>query len=127
VTRIVLSAMGIIAALLLMVSLPASCGVTQRQDTIHASVIAVDAARQGFVAWDLSHQQALADSATSRADAEAKLSAYRAIQTKIADGITLAYHALAIAATQTDDPSLAEALKDASTIVDDVQKLKGGN
>ena len=106
--------------------LGAGCNQDQRANTIRASIVAVDAARDGFVSWDRDHQMAIVDSATSRADGEAKLAAYRDQRQKVTDGFRLVYRALALAATQTDDPSLRAALDEAAKLLLVITTLRGG-
>lgn len=113
--------------LLLGISMMSACTSSQRKDTLHASVLAVNAARDRFVDWDLTHQQALKDGATSRDDAQKKIATYRTTtQTEVLGWFTTVYQALAIAATQTDDPSLSAALAASSGVIDSIQKLLGG-
>lgn len=116
----------VVCSALFATSLMASCTSSQRADTIHAAVISVDAARDGFVAWDRDHQQSLIDQSTSRDIGLKALASYRDQRQPIMDTFEVAYRALALAATQTDDPSLKAALSSAGDIVDAVKKLMGG-
>lgn len=104
----------------------AACGASQREKAVRASVVAVNAARDGFEAWDAAHQKAIVDKATSREDGEAKLAAYRASRDPIVHGFEIAYRLLAVAATQTDDPSLRAALAAAASAVEAATKITGG-
>lgn len=119
----------VIALLLAGVVLGAApgCGASQRTNAIHASVIAVDAARDGFVAYDAAHQHQIVDQATSLETGRADLAAYRAKRDPVVNAFIIAYRALALAATQTDDPSLTAALAKAAELLQSIEKLKGGS
>lgn len=113
------------AIAILLAMLVAACSQNERVSTLHATIIAVNAARDGFTAWDRDHQQSLVTAATTREDAEKAIAEYRVAQTKIVSGFEVAYRALAVAATQTDDLSLKAALTAAAELLDAIQKLKG--
>lgn len=123
IRRAPISGLPVILALLLGC---VACTKSQRVDTIHATVVAVDAARDGFTSWDLAHQQALVDASASRDDATKAVAEYRLKQAQIVNGFEVAYRALAVAATQTDEPSLKAALAAASDLIDAIKRLKGG-
>ncbi len=106
--------------------LGAACNKDQRVNTIHASIVALDAARDGFVQWDHDHQMSIVDAATSREEGAAKLAAYRKKRQDVLDGFQIAYRALALAATQTDDPSLKAALDEAGKLLLLITQLRGG-
>lgn len=106
--------------------LGAACTHASRTDTLHASLTSVNAARDGFVAWDQKHQQALLEHATSREDAQRALTDYRATQTKIAEWFAVVYQSIAAAAVQNDDPSLAAAVHAATDIVAKIAQLVEG-
>lgn len=99
------------------------CTSSQRIDTIRNSLVAVNAARDGFTAWDGQHQRDLVKRAATRVEAEAAIAAYHQGRQPVLDGFELAYRLLALAATQNDDPSLNAALLQVSTIVDLVKRL----
>jgi hypothetical protein len=116
------------AAILVLATLCAlagACTKNERTDTLRASLIAVNAARDGFTTWDRQHQQALAESATTREAGEAALERYREQRKPVISGFEVAYRALAVAATQTDDPSLQRALAGSKDLVDAVKQLIG--
>lgn len=116
----------IVCLALFVTSTMSACNQSQRADTIHASIIAVDAARDGFVPWDLAHQKDVVSAAASRAEADDNLAKYRATQTTIVNTFVVVYRALALAGTQTDDPSLTVALQSAADLVASVKALMGG-
>jgi len=116
----------LLLTLLLLFASSVSCTKNRRQETLHDSIVAVNAARDGLTAWDRNHQQEIVDKATSREDGEAQLAAYRERRKTVADSFELAYRLIAVAATQNDDPSLKAALTAAAEIVDAAKKLIGG-
>lgn len=103
-----------------------SCSKSTRTDTLRASVVAVNAARDGFASWDRQHQQEIVEHAPTREEAEGALTTYRDRRVPVVDGFETAYRALAIAATQTDDPSLKSALAVSGELVDAIKRLMGG-
>lgn len=111
---------------LFVISLMAACTNGQRQDTLRASIITVDTARDGFIRWDRAHQQAIAENATSRDDVEAKIAAYRAHEQRdIALSFEVAYRAIGIAATQTDQASLSGAVRAVAELLASIKALSG--
>jgi hypothetical protein len=114
----------IIVALFMAVLLTA-CTKNERIETLHASLLTVNAARDGFVAWDLPHQTAIVEAATSHEQGAAALAAYQAKRKPVVDGFEVAYRAIALAATQTDDLSLQAALATAGDLIAAVKKLIG--
>lgn len=105
----------------------AACTKNQRIKTIHASLVSVNAARDGFVAWDRQHQTAIVDKATSREQAERELAAYRTRRELVERGVEVTYRAFAVAATQTDDLSLRAALETGAALVEAIKQLRGGS
>lgn len=106
--------------------LQSACTKSQRVDTLHASLVSLNAARDGFTSWDREHQQQIVDQATNRDDAVNALESYRDRRKPVAESFEVAYRALALAATQTDDPSLNAALASSRDLVDAVKALIGG-
>lgn len=115
-----------IVCLLLFVS-SVSCTQQDRANTLRASLTAVNTAKAGFIAWDRRHQMQIVDASKTREEAESALFAYRARRTPVVEGFEVAYRALAVAATQTDEPSLRGALATAADLVDAVRRLIGGS
>jgi hypothetical protein len=122
VTLLYLLTFGFCVAL---VTLP-SCGGSQRQKTLRAAIVATNVARDGFTGWDGDHQKAIVDKAASREEGERELAAYRAKREPIVARFEAAYRFLALAATQSDDPSLREALKASGDLLDAIKTLIGG-
>ena len=102
------------------------CGGNQRQQMLRTSLVAVNAARDGFVTWDAAHQAQIVAMATSKEDGRARLDAYRTDRAKLVDTFELVYRVIAIAATQSDESSLDAALRASKRLLDSIEKLQGG-
>ena len=113
--------------LLLVVLALAACGASARQKTIQGALVGVNAARDGFITWDSQHQLSIVEKATSREEAELALKDYRTRREVVKEAFEVAYRALAVAATQTDELSLHAALAASDKLVDAVKKLTGGS
>jgi hypothetical protein len=118
--------LALVCGILFVTSMMAACTHSGRADTIHASLVAVSDARQGFTSWDLDHQRVIKDSATSREEAVVKIAAYRVKQAEIERAFELCFKALGFAATQNDDPSLSKALQEADDLIAAVKALRQG-
>ena len=116
---------GVLLACVGLVTVP-GCGADQRQKTLRAAFIGTNAARDGFATWDASHQKAIVDKAATREDGERELAAYRASRVPIVETFEAVYRALALAATQTDDPSLRAALAASAELLEAIKKLTTG-
>ncbi len=99
------------------------CGSNSRTTAIQTSLVAVNAARDGFVAYDRQHQIDIADAATSKEEAKAQLQAYRKDRELLLHSFEVVYRALAIAATQNDAPSLTDAVRQATALAESIKKL----
>ena len=108
-----------------LVAVPSACGGDQRQRTLHAALVAANVARDGFVAWDAARQAQIISEASSRADAEAKLAAYRQRRDELVTGFERVYRAIATAATQSDRPSLVAAQELGRRLLADLEQIKG--
>lgn len=82
----------------------AGCGASARERTLNATLVTVNAARDGFIEHDRVTQLALVDAAPTREAAVAELAAYRKKREPVVEAFTAAYRALAIAAVLEDDP-----------------------
>jgi hypothetical protein len=89
---------------ILLVALTLGCGASQRESTLRTSFVSVNAVRDGFAAWDQAHQAGIVQSATSLADGQAKLAAYRAARERVDAAFQVAYRAVAFAAVTEDAP-----------------------
>lgn len=118
--------LAVIGMCLATISIGASCTKNERLTTVHASVVAVNTARDEFLSWDLEHQRQIVAASTSREDALAKIAAYEETRRKVEIGFELTYKALALAATQTDGPSLTAAVDAVKNLLDAIAKLRGG-
>lgn len=85
----------------------AGCASSQRESTIKAALVSVDATRDAFVVHDQTKQAAIVAQATSLEQGRAELAAYRADRAKVDTAFSLAYRAIAVALTLNDEPSLA--------------------
>lgn len=103
-----------------------SCGPSQRQKTLYTSLVAVNAARDGFTTWDIQHQRDIIAKATSREEKDANIGAYREKQGKIVLGLLAVYNAIALAGTSTDEASLKSAVEQAKDLISAITKLRGG-
>ncbi len=104
----------------------AGCGAAQRTKTIQTSILTVNAARDGWFAWDRAHEHQIVEHAATREDVERDLADYRAKSNPIYATFEVAYKGLAVAATQTDSPSLSAALVTVLQLVESIKKLTGG-
>ena len=110
-------------ALLVCLSFLVACGASARDTSLRTSFVGVSAARDGFVQWDESHQDAIVESATSIADGKEKLAVYRAERVQIIAAFETAYRAISFAAITKDTP-LLEMLAAAKSLYDAIEKLK---
>jgi outer membrane murein-binding lipoprotein Lpp len=111
------------AVFLAILGITAGCNKSARRDTISATLVAVNAARDGFTAWDLQHQRDILAADTTRAKFEADIAAYREKQDTVRLAFEAVYRLIAAAATQTDKPSLKKAIDAANQLLDDVKAL----
>lgn len=110
-------------ALCLLLQGSAGCTRSQRETTLHATLVSVNAARDGFSSWDREHALAIVDAAKTREQATTEVSAYREWRQQITASFEVAYRLLAVAATQTDKPSLDAAVAHAGALVEAIEKL----
>lgn len=106
------------------------CGASQRSKTMHATVVSLNAARDGFLAWDDQHQTALVASSVSHEDGMIQLAAYHVRRQVVIDALALAYQMASDAATFTGNVTLRQAL-DAYTavtkVIADLKQSHAGN
>lgn len=102
-----------------------ACTKDTRLSTLQASITSVTAARDGFVIYDRVHQQDLLDTSATREQFTVVITAYRKEREMILNTFEVVYRALAVAATQTDGPSLNAALAQAGELVTAIHKLTG--
>lgn len=102
------------------------CGASQRTKTIQASVLTVNAARDGWFAWDRAHEHQIVENAKTREEVELELAAYRNKSAVIYASFEIVYQGLKVAAKQTDEPSLSAALVTVVQLIESIKKLTGG-
>ncbi len=110
---------------LTLVTMSVSCSKNQRNDTLHGSLVTVDTAYDRFIDWNAAHEQDLAKAAPTRELAEKAVADYQAKRQPVLDGIHVVYKLLALAATQTDDPSFKRAVAAAADLVRAIHALMG--
>ncbi len=117
--------LSIICLSLFVTSTMAACSHNQRADTIKATLVSINAARDGLTTYDAQHQREIVDAAQTADEAREKIASYRAEREKIINGFEVVYRALALAATQNDQPSLESAISRAAELYAAVQKFLG--
>jgi hypothetical protein len=99
------------------------CGATSREKTISSTLIAANASRDAFVAYDGQHQQLLIDESKTKPEAVAKLAEYRVEQAKVESLFGGVYRAVALAAVLDADQSLSGLLSAAGLLRDELKAL----
>jgi hypothetical protein len=94
----------------------ASCGPDAKQKALKYSLTGLNAARDGFVVWDASHQQKIVEDATSLEGGKLALATYRSKRESVLHAFNLAYSAIAVAALDPSTEMLMEALKAAREV-----------
>ncbi len=95
-------------ALVLLVALAFSApGCAHPPSPLKVAMVSLTAASDGFTAWDKAHQLEIVAKATSEADGQAKLGAYRARRTAAMAAVEQAYRAIAAAALLKADKTNA--------------------
>lgn len=119
--------LGLVCLGMLVTSLNSACTRSQRVETIQTSLLAVTSARDGFTTWDRVHQQTIVDAATSKEQGLALLADYREKRRPWIERFEVAFRALAVAATQTDEVSLSAAVALATELVQAIEDLIKGS
>jgi len=97
----------------------------KRNSSLIVALTTVDAARDSFIAWDREHQETIVKNATSKEDAEAKLTAYRKKQAEISSLFKSAYDTMKAAAEINNDQSMKamlDVVMQLSKVLDDLKK-----
>lgn len=102
------------------------CAASQRESTIKAAMVTVDAAQKAYVIHDADAQDKIVKSATSSEDGKAKLAAYRLKRERVVKAFVAAYQAIATGAQLSDDRSLASIASAAVEVIAAVKDLTGG-
>lgn len=101
-----------------------ACGPNQQQKALRVALTSVNVARDGFLAWDREHQQAVVDRAANADQARARLDAYRRERNAVSAAFETAYKVIAIAAiepTKENLKAVARAVFDLLTRVDNIK------
>jgi hypothetical protein len=118
--------MGVFVSCIVLAAVPACSSSNKRTNSISASLVAVNAARDGFTSWDRDHQVALVDKATTREESDKALASYHLQRIPVVASFEVAYRALAVAAVGNDEGSLAAAIDAAQKLIEAVKQLRGG-
>lgn len=105
--------------------LATACGPDAKQKALRTTLTGLNAARDGFVAWDYVHQQGIVDDATSLEEGKANLKAYREKRDKVVIAFEIAYRSVAVAALDLTTANLGEALRAAGDLFDLVRAMMG--
>jgi len=95
-----------------------ACGssfVDRTQSTLNTSLVATNAARDEFVAWDKAHQQELVATSETQQEAADKLAEYRKKRAPILRSFTVAYATIGAAAAML--PLIDKGLKKEADLV----------
>ncbi len=116
-----------IALLLVVIALVAGCGASAREKTLRAAVVSVNAARDGFIAFDLNHQRAILAAHTEREKYDAAIAAYRSKREPVVEAFVVAYRAIGVAAVLVDDDASLGAVGEAvSKLLKAIEDFKAG-
>lgn len=105
--------------------LPSCGGAGKHENTLKASLISLNAARDGFVAWDREHQDQIVREAPTYVEGRQRLDDYRKDRERVVAGFEIAYRALAVAALKRDDISITLMLAEAKAVYDRIRDLTG--
>lgn len=119
-----------LAVLFLVVLVACGSSASQRQSTISAALVTVDAARDGFVAYDAAHQAQIVAAATDKVTGGEALTNYRIARdatTGPTGLLTAAYRAIGVAAAANDQPSLASMQAAIASFITEIKPYLGGS
>ena len=102
-----------------------ACNESTRQKTLRTTLVGLNVARDGFVAWDATHQQGIVEDAVSLEDGKLRLQTYRTKRESVLLGFEIAYKSLATASLDKSASSILPALAAVKDIYDAVEKLTG--
>jgi hypothetical protein len=116
------------ATLLVVIAAAAlGCGASARTKVLTTTLVATNAARDGFRAWEVPHMKQLVDEAKTKAESDAKLAAFRVEQAKVVELFEAVYQAISIATLLKDDPtSLAKLATAAGLLMTELHTLTEG-
>lgn len=103
------------------------CTKNTRVETLQVTKLGLDAAKDGFDAWNAQHEMEIADDPklTSKEAYTAAITAYRTARKKVIDALTLAYQLYSTATAQNDAPSLSAAVGQAAVLYQGIKTLEG--
>ena len=108
-------------------STSAGCGPSAREKTLSTTLLGVNGARDGFLAWEDKHENAIIDACNlptcTLEQGEAKLAAYRAKAVVVVEAFEVAYRAIALAALDKN-ASLPEVINAAVKLYAAVEALQ---
>lgn len=104
-----------------------ACGPSSRGKALRASLVGVDASRDGFLAYDQEAQAKIVADATSLEEGRAALDTYRAERQKVVAAFEVAYRMIALALVDKADlPAVVEAAASLQDAIDSLRQLHGG-
>jgi hypothetical protein len=106
--------------------LTTACTKNQRIETLGASLIAVNSAREALGVWDLAHQEDMVKRASTREEAERAVADYRAKRQRVVDTFVEVYRGLAAAALDPSDSKVDAAMKAVDGLLEAVKKFTEG-
>jgi hypothetical protein len=101
------------------------CSASSRQRAIKSTLVAVDAARDGFTVWDERTQDAIVEAAQTKIDGREMLLAHREKRTPIVLGFNAVYRALALAALDPEEANVAIAATLAADLYETIKEITG--
>lgn len=111
--------------LVLLLVLVACGGQNKRVETLKATLVVVNQARDGFLKFDTNAQTVIVETAVSREKAVERLTLYRKHAALIVDAFVLAYQAIATAATlEDDDASITSMLLAVKTLGEQIVQFQ---
>jgi hypothetical protein len=94
-----------------------ACGASAREKTLRASFVAVNAARDGFFAYDEQHQRTLLEAATDAPSWKATIADYRSRREKVVELFAGAYSTIAAATLLDKDAKSLDAVGEAMKLL----------
>lgn len=109
--------------LLVLVLAFTACGASQREKTLKVTLVAINAARDGFLVHDEARQGAIVAKAHDLEDGKTQLAAYRLARVEVVEAFELAYRTLATATFLSDDPSVKNAGKALASLLETLKRV----
>lgn len=103
-----------------------ACGASAREKTLHATLLATDASRDAFIAYDERKQLDISHNAPTEVEGIAQLNSYHAKRDHVEAAFQGFYRAVAIATVlQHDGKSIAGVLAAYKILSDELKALTG--